>query len=278
MTVLIISNCQGNEILKYLNYCSVFQQTYNNQLVIMPHLYNLTSDLPQDIIEFCKKADLFIYQPMSIRRGPFETETDNGIIKYLKESCIKVSFPSLYADIFPIYFEDQWQGKKTIRKIKGVNHIKNLINDGYSKTDIINLYERGDLYFELKERFEYCMKFMEEKEKKCEIKASQFIIDNIKNIRLFDTQNHPTEKLHGFISNQILKYLNFNHEIDYLNLERFTINGDPGKFSFEDSIYMKKELNFNYLSDFNETNYRNILIRYVDNPDNFLVRGIELGS
>jgi hypothetical protein len=279
MNILILSNCQGTEILKYLNYCKKFNSDYENSEVIMPHWFdnsNLTL-LPDYIIDICKKADLLIYQPMSLRRGPFETETDNGILKYFKSACIKISFPSLYSDIFPVYFEDQWVGKKTVRKVKGLNYVQDLISNGVSKEDIIRLYDSHLLNFHLKERLNYCLRFMLEKEQNCNIKASTFIEQNLKKIRLFDTQNHPTEKLLGYISNEILKCLNYT-EIDYLNLERFIINGESGKFGFEDSIYMKKELNLEYLDNIDETNYKKITIEYIKNPELYLLRGIRFGT
>jgi hypothetical protein len=279
MNILILSNCQGTEILKYLNYCKKFNSDYENSEVIMPHWFdnsNLTL-LPDYIIDICKKADLLIYQPMSLRRGPFETETDNGILKYFKSACIKISFPSLYSDIFPVYFEDQWVGKKTVRKVKGLNYVQDLISNGVSKEDIIRLYDSHLLNFHLKERLNYCLRFMLEKEQNCNIKASTFIEQNLKKIRLFDTQNHPTEKLLGYISNEILKCLNYT-EIDYLNLERFIINGESGKFGFEDSIYMKKELNLEYLDNIDETNYKKITIEYIENPELYLLRGIRFGT
>jgi hypothetical protein len=279
MNILIVSNCQGTEILKYLNYCKKFNLDYENSEVIMPHWFNNSNltNLPDYIVDVCKKADLLIYQPMSLRRGPFETETDNGILKYFKSTCIKISFPSLYSDIFPVYFEDQWVGKKTVRKVKGLNYVQDLISNGVSKEDIIRLYDNHLLNFQLKERLNYCLRFMSEKEQNCNIKASTFIEQNLKKIRLFDTQNHPTEKLLGYISNEILKCLNYT-EIDYLNLERFIINGESGKFGFEDSIYMKKELDLEYLDNIDETNYKKITIEYIENPELYLLRGIRFGT
>jgi hypothetical protein len=279
MEILILTNCQGTEIQKYLNFCSDFKRDYKNQVVIMPHWFNNSNltNLPDYILDVCKQADLLIYQPMSLRRGPFETETNDGILKYFKSTCIKISFPSLYSDIFPVYFEHQWVGKETVIKVKGLNYIHDLITKGFSKEDIIELYDKNLINFQLKERFEYCLAFMSEKEQNCNIKASIFIKQNLKKIRLFDTQNHPTEILLGYVSNEILKYLNYS-EIDYLNLERFIINGTNGKFGFEDSIYMKNELNLEYLDNIDETNYRKITIDYIENPDLYLLRGIRFGT
>jgi hypothetical protein len=240
----------------------------------MPHKYNgIHSYIP---IEELKNADIFIYQPMSIRRGLYNTCREDGIIKYLKSDCKIISFPSLYADIFPIYKEGQYDGNNTITKYKGLCNIKKLLDDGISKDEIIEMYKKGDLYFQLKERFLYCMEFMKEKEKECDIKASNFIEKNIKNLRLFDTQNHPTEILLGYITNEIFKILNIDFQIDLKNLPRNIINGEIGRFSFEDSFYMKKELGLNYIFEFYEDNYLNILNDYLNNPNDFLLRGIKL--
>jgi len=136
-----------------------------------------------------------------------------------------------------------------------------------------------ELNFDLKRRFNYCIDFMRQKEEVCDIKASDFIEKNIGKKRLFDTQNHPTEILHGFITNEIFKILEIDFQIDLEKMERVVVNGADNALAY--SSYMSKELNMGYeihetMNDnymgskyIDSTYYLKLICDYIDSPDSY---------
>jgi len=270
MNVVIYTNCQGDELKKYLVMSPEFNREYRINLVFKPHLYNdsslenggvnQTKSLPSILLENLKNSDVFIHQPFSSRRGIFSTEGEDSVIKYLKDSCKVTTFPSLYADIFPIYTEGKY--------IKGLKNIEDLLISGHNKSDILEMLDSGLINFYLKDRLDFSLEFMEKKENVCNIKASQFIQENIKNFRLFDTQNHPTEILMSFISNKIFEDLGIDFRFDIFNMERYVING----VGLPDSSYMYNEIGLSYI-DKNVIGeyYSSLITKYLDSPASFLL-------
>lgn len=267
MNVVIYSNCQGGEIKKYLESSDFFNRYYKITMVFLPHhfndnsLYNggvnQTSALPEDLLNCLRTCDVFIHQPFSLRRGVFTTFGEHSVLNHLKADCKVISFPSIYADIFPIYIEGN--------RIKGLSGVKKMIDDGFTKSEIIDKFKTGKLDFNLKTRFDYSIKFMQNKEQHCTIKTSEFILENIRSVRLFDTQNHPTEILHGFVTNKIFEVLGIDHQIDIFNMERYMINGVSGQFP--DSFYMSNELGLTYTQNRIGDYYLETLENYLENPD-----------
>ena len=272
MNVVIYTNCQGNEIKKYLEECRYFNDNYRVIKVIMPHYYNDESlynggiiqreFLPADVIKSIKMADVFVHQPFSQRRGIFSTVGDNSVLKILKETCKIISFPSLYSDIFPVYMEGKY--------IKGAQCIKKIMDNGATPSEILELFHQGELDFRLDDRFRYSLNFMSDKEKYCSIKASDFILDNIKTHRLFDTQNHPTEILLGHITNNIFKILSIDYEIDIFKMKRYTINGFGS--GLPDSSYMYKEIGLQYCRENSNNNYYcDLISKFVNSPEKYFL-------
>ena len=265
--LLIYTNCQGVEIKKYLESINSFNEDYRVISVFMPHWFNDSSVLnggvnemkilPNGLKDLLKTIDIFIYQPFSPRRGIFSTTGTNSILNYLNKHCKKISFPSLYADIFPLYTEGSY--------IKGLSTIENLIQNGYSNSEIINLYYSGQLNFDLQSRFDFCLEFMKTKELSCDISASDFIKENIKKYRLFDTQNHPSEILIGYVVNQILEILNIDRKLDIFKIKRYIINST----CYSDSIYMSQELKLEYIKNDLEQSYLALLEDYLENPKKY---------
>ena len=267
--VLIYTNCQGDEIKKYLERSDLFNIEYRITSVFKPHLYNdlelengginQTKNLPDELLSHLRTADVFINQPFSLRRGIFSTEIENGVTNYLKDGCKIITFPSLYADIFPIYKE----GKYT----KGLKNIEDLLIRGNTKDEILQILKEGLVNFQLKERLNFSLDFMMKKEVLCNIKAKDFIRDNIKKHRLFDTQNHPTEILMSFIANEIFVNLGIDFSFDVFNMERYLING----IGFPDSFYMYNEIQLDYVNKKEIGDYYlSIVTEYLDNSDNFI--------
>jgi len=228
----ISDNSNKKKCILYGN-CQATVYLYN-KLIITPHFYNLyeiisyvNHDRDQvkklkviDIYEL-KNCDLFIYQPLAESHGVYST---NNILKFIKNTCIKISFPYLYnSSFYTVYFEDastRWTTETLVNC--GWKNIILLINRGSTLNKILNLFDEGKLDFYFQERFNICLELLKEKEKNCTIKVSNFILSNYLKKRLFLTQNHPSDFLNTFIINEIL---------DHIGLKKI-----PNKYYLERSI------------------------------------------
>ena len=68
-----------------------------------------------------------------------------------------------------------------------------LILEEYKIDEILSLYDEDKIDFYFEERMNICMRSLREKEKDCDIKVTDFILNNFKDKRLFITQNHLTD-------------------------------------------------------------------------------------
>ena len=65
----------------------------------------------------------------------------------------------------------------------------------------------GESDFEYQKRYDRCMSILREKEEICDVKVADFIEANIREFKLFLTQNHPTTQVYIHCVNQIIKIL-----------------------------------------------------------------------
>jgi len=197
MKIIFYTNCQSMGIIpnlqlnmKNIEICRITNYSYINNKMNLP-------------IQLLNDCDIFIYQPIDKRHGIYSTEKEQeqNILSYLKPNCLKISFPYIYnSGIWGIT-------KDAIDKDDGTecgnrNAIHNLKCN--SLEEVIEMYHKNNIDFNYELRFESSLEKLQEKEQKCDIKVSEFIKNNIKNHKLFFTQNHPTPYLFAFISNNIL--------------------------------------------------------------------------
>ena len=163
--LVFFTNCQGKFI--YDNYLSKID-FFNNCEVTFVRNFNI-QDIDYDIIY---KADMFIYQPVN----EYTIGSDKNkkyLIPLLKKDCIKISFPCLYADIFPLYDEGGIVGGDIIEKYK---------NLGFSLDKILELFDNDELFFNQEKRFKKSLEYLMTREKFCNIKVSDFILKYYKDI------------------------------------------------------------------------------------------------
>lgn len=248
--MIIFSTCQGefiyNNWLKYHDYFKQFKYIYIKNYDQLNYDLNLFKD-----------CDLFIYQPVE--------KIIDDILKSLKKSYIIVCFPFVYVDLWPIYEEIGKYGKNEGIYIGG-EIIAKYKNNNYSLDRILKLYDNGDLNFEMEKRFNYCIQHLKNKEDKyADIFVSDFIILHYKNHRLFDTNNHFNGILGAYIFKAICRFLNLHiHDInEFLESDKHII-----PLFFNDSFYMKKELELEYImNDKGKDHYRNLIIRLYNHPE-----------
>jgi hypothetical protein len=239
MNVVIYANCQGGMLLEFLEKVIRFE---SSNCLLSYSCFKDKVNLPIDILSKC---DLFIYQPVDENHGIYNTFNNEGILKFLRKDCKKISFPSIYANIFPLYLEGN--------EVVGGESISKLKDRGNSLEEILNMYKNMSIDFNLRKRFLSSLNYMKEKEKFCDIILSDFIELNIKKFKIFDTQNHPNGTIMAYLSNKIFEILSVNHRFD-INEHRQSLL--PGSYGY--SPYMGKELDIKY-DDF-QTDYTNIIV------------------
>lgn len=103
---------------------------------------------------------------------------------------------------------------------------------GLNLNDILELYNSDKLDFKYDERKEKGINILKSKEKTCDIKISDFILENYKKQQLFYTPNHPAPIILKIMAKQILKKLNINYQ-DFDNRyarNNFDLREEDGNF------------------------------------------------
>lgn len=232
----VYTNCQGGiiylEFLSKLSYFKDWESSFMENYTFIKDKIELDKEIIGDF-------DIFLYQPVDERHGIYTTMSDNGILGMLKPSCIRICFPCVYADIWPIFEENG--------KIHGENFIIDLISKGLTLQDIQAKFEQNEIFFNLKERFEKSQEHMRKREEICHIKISPYIEQNIRCTRLFYTQNHPTEDFFAFIAGEICDYLEKILNKNILEPINYTDNFSSKIMVFYDSIFILNELGLEYM-------------------------------
>jgi hypothetical protein len=211
--LVFYTNCQGgigvNQLLsskvkfKSIHYIETFTTIWNNL------------DLPMDIIN---SADIFIYQPINSKYGKYSTDINvpNNILTHLNTKCIKISFPYIYfACLYPLFdsnaaVEIDGGNPYDISKIVNKDVIVDL-KKIYTNEEIIKLYNTNKIDFKFEENYKNTIERIQNSEKVCNIKITQlFSLENIKKIKLMNSNNHPTNYVIKYITNEILKILELN--------------------------------------------------------------------
>lgn len=255
--LVFYTNCQGgigiNTLLcskikfKTVNYIETFSTIWNNQ------------ELPIDILN---NADIFIYQQINNKYNKYSTDIniDNNILTYLKTDCIKISFPYIYfACLFPLYYANsaaEIDGGNSYDISKIVN--RDIIIDlkkKYTNEEIISLYDKQEIDFNFKKNYEDTIERIKNTEKNCNIIITNlFTLDNIKKIKLMHTNNHPSNYVLKYITNEILKILQLP-TFDFKEFETEILGGFPY------SLYSYNYYNFVWLEKNNcdENIFKNML-------------------
>jgi len=201
INIVFYTNCQSAGIIPnlYLNMKNINVIHLTNYQMI-----NTKSPLPYDILNSC---DIFIYQPIDKKHNIYSTDNqvDTNIISCLSSNCLKISFPYLYnSGIWGITKDAIQNDDGTMQNREVILQLK---QNGKTLSDIIEMYYDNTINFKYKERFESSLLTLQEKEKKCDVQVSEFILNNIKKQKLFLTQNHPTPYLFQHVSEKIINII-----------------------------------------------------------------------
>jgi hypothetical protein len=229
MNLVIYSNCQGEHLYKNFLDGHIPIASYH---YLPCHGFILNNEpLPLDIL---RKCDVFIYQLVQKKHGIYSTLDLSGLLQHLPPTCKKISFCYYYLDHYPLYQDPSgaYVGGDCVVRLK---------QQGFSIEDILSLYRKGLLEFGTKSRYDESIRRMREKESLCTIKAVDFIVEHVTQLRLFDTINHPNGILLAHIANKIFELLGIQMKYDEICYKHIRIHG-----FWEYSEYMKKEVGLDY--------------------------------
>ena len=102
-TCLFYGNCQViyflHDLLKSIN---KFNEEYDTVCYVNHDRDNIKTLENIDINDL-KRCDVIIFQPLGDNHGVYST---NNILQYIKDDCIKISFPYIYSSfIYTTYYE-----------------------------------------------------------------------------------------------------------------------------------------------------------------------------
>lgn len=209
-----------------------------------------------------KKCDIFIYQPVNESYGIYSS---NNLIKYLNNNCIKIGIPFVYIDSFFPLIKKNLAHSIDGGNISDDNTILNKdvilnLKKTYTNKEIIELYYKNKIDFNYEIRFIENINRMREKEKECNVKITDFILENYKKQKLMYLHHHPNKKVLDHIAIQVFNLLNIKNNI----IE----NKWNGKLSDEEYPYHQTSIEhfkFNFNSDANSIEYYLNLINNILN-------------
>lgn len=284
---IFYGNCQIiNDLYDKLILVNVFKNKYEVLRYVNHDRDNIISLKVIDINKL-KKCSLFIYQPLNDKHGVYST---NNIKKYLSIDCKTIGIPYIYNSSFYSIYWEKASPRWTINTLIncGYRNIIKYIKEDISIDKILEMYDNLEIDFYFKERFENCIEILKFKEKECDVKVSDFIINNYKNIKLFVSQNHISDYFRIYIANIVLKLININIILEYPNNIENNKSYDINQ-KCSDDIYSSNFFNYNYkiynlsndiqkdkirsFYDFftkNNIEYKNVSCDKNDDPEKFI--------
>jgi hypothetical protein len=256
-TLGIYTNCQGGVI----NDLFLSKMPFFSDWTI---IYLLNYRMIEDIVALneneLQKCDVFLYQPISENHGVYSTLNEDGILGMLRPDCLRISFPSLYLDFWPIYEDGgYYYGAEDIVRYK---------NLGHTLEDILKMYQENALSFNLKQRFEDSLAYMISREKHCTIKTlSTYIRENSKTELLFDTQNHPKAKVLYFLTQEICKGIKDHYNTEFSSIVDYDPDALQEYGHYEHSKYMNSELGIDYITYDHYEYYSELITHIYMNPE-----------
>lgn len=263
MNIVIYATCHGIGIKHYLKYFI----NDNIDLIFNYSSIAFNHEINYDLIS---KADIFIYQPLPAKWGKYSTDlsVENNILSYLSDKCKKITIPYVYAEwlwgLGEIQLRDGTGNFDKIdneseTKIKYINKevILNYKNNNYKLEEVLQLYDNNLIDFNYESRFKYGIDILKNKEQICDVKISDFIINNYKKYNLFMMPNHPTKYIFKEMAKQILKIIDNNFDENNINIIDDNYCLSPIEIPF--SSYDLKYHNFNFDVKYNDDLIKNII-------------------
>jgi hypothetical protein len=227
-SVVIYSTCQGVNMYQFLMKSPNFVSNYILNLEIRNYeaiMGNYRVIDNPTIIESLKTCDVFIYQPLEYKGSDpvFIGNSTNEVLKYLNPEAVKIAIPYVrLTSLWPIFPTTHGalqydMGNMRSRGVEIIDRNTKVLDDlleaGYDKQEIMDMFTNNEIDWNFDYRYNFDLKLLENKEKGCDIKVSDFIRFHISDLQLFVYCSHPTSHLFKHMANQVL---------DKLGIERLT--------------------------------------------------------
>lgn len=226
---ILIGNCQIVNIRKMLLSSKRFQSQYI--IIDIPPIYMIADTLiemiedSQYIFENCS---LYVTQYIHRDNGYISFLSTENIKMLMNKSCRMLIVPTLY---FDLYFPQTVHQDKENKFLKEVgitvfpygDCILNELSKKYSVEEIQEIVKWDNLFSVrlLRWHFQTSLAEMLEREKKCDIVISDFILENFSKYQLFYTKNHPVETVFIELGKRILEKLGFEDgRVENVRLQR----------------------------------------------------------
>lgn len=252
---VLIGNCQIINIKRMLLGSKDFQAQYI--MIDIPPVYAITESMAESIeasryvFEDCS---LFVTQHISRNNGYISFLSTDNIKSLMRENAHMVVIPTLYCDL---YFPQTVHQNKRNELLKEVgvtvfpygDFILNELAEKYSIDEIQRIVKWDNLFSVrlLQWHFRTAVTQMLERESKCDVTISDYILENFKKKQLFYTKNHPIESVFYELGVRILCKLGFEHDrVENIRLQRLDscqelIYPSVSKFynfAFQKELYM----------------------------------------
>lgn len=248
----ILCNCQGEIIFSMLKKQKNFMKDFF--VILLPPLYYIKEKSIQCICKnIFSEFDVFIYQYVknTFYQPFFATK---NIVSFLKEGCRKICIPDLY---FDGYYPQADHIDKPMNVLcsslygDAVFQIRDYyIEEVYSQTKSITetveiLSGKKNIFFDKKkieQHWDMAVYRMLKKEEKADLKMSDYILENIKEKRLFTAAHNPVNELMYIVVKRLLEMLS-------VPFDQFDYNDNMPNFGDAEQViypYVKKVLELNF--------------------------------
>ena len=192
---IVHANCQGEPLVDRLNCCPDFKARFECRVI----LNYVREPVPDELLRQCS---LFLYQHLGDNWGGLASEV---LLAKLPDKAGSLCIPNMF---FKGYWPS-WSGRP------GFNYrcevLDELIDKGLPPEEVIMLYLRTDMAarFDLLSLTADTIKREREREAHTPVKYLDEILRNYREIRLFNTVNHPGPLLLNHAARGILSELGF---------------------------------------------------------------------
>ena len=259
-----IGNCQMEAITKIIGSSFNFGKLYTIEYTNIIH--KITKDeMLHFINNILTTLKLLIYHPITDNyrindgcRDGISIFSLNNIRKFLPKTCKLVVVPNAYfTGYFPKMFYLKTSDGENVSKYGIDYHDKNILEFYYLENNnndnvnrLVNNYYDINYYNQIESlsNIEQSIINLEKREKFCDIIISDYIAKEYRNVKLFNTINHPTTHLMKIIVNRLLKHLavevdiSFNEEVlntTIFPIDRSTYHNCSMNFINNDEYYIK---------------------------------------
>jgi hypothetical protein len=210
--IVTFGNCQAHGIARLL--AISLPDAYEEPTFFSNNRKTGRMESPDRIIASLTAADVVVFQPLKAHHGPLSEENLRGA---LDDSVTHVSFPYLFnSGIAGLCRAANAASEHSYGRIYGDEVVRARLDSGVSAEGVTDEFLTGELRFDLRQRFDRCVKQLRKRESATDIVLSDFIVENHRARRLFLTHNHPTTALLAEICAQLRQITGLPIDVEML--------------------------------------------------------------